>query len=230
VQGLKEMEGLSRVARVGFKQTLLHRQDRQPIGQMVDLAQVLTPEQLKQVDPRVVAFYKNPEAFDVHTGIDIPKDLFSHLLLGTIGPIASSLGDIPDRQPGFENFPLEQELYRDAQGRAHWDRYVVVDGKRRDLFLARFEVVGKQVRETFTVDGVDIPLYFNVEPYQGGVRLVLDHTKSTKAAALSNIVFTTVPTAEGLSTTGRYTCRQKASLVKGTLSFKIAPKKASAAS
>ena len=224
VSGLKQMTGLRRVGLEGLKQNLFDRADRLPAQQMVDLSQVLTPEQLAQVDPRVVAFYKSPNAFDITSGLHLPEHGFGGLLLGKAGPAVSGLGDIPDRQAGFEGYPIESELYKDAAGGTHWDRFVVVDGVRRDLFRAKFEVEGKQLKETFNVNGVELALYFDAEPHQGGLRLTLDHEKSSKLAALSNIVFTTVPTEEGLKTMGVYTCKQMAKLVEGTVEMRMTPK------
>lgn len=224
--GVKQMTGLDRVLKEGLKQTIANSDDRKTVSKMVDMAKVLTPAQLEQVDPQVLAFYRNPMAFDVQAGIHLPEEGLSKFVLGTLGPIASSLGDIPDRGQGFEAYPLEQSIYRDSKGRTHWDRQVVVDGERRDLFKARFEVEGKQVKETFSVNGVDIALYFDVTPHQGGLKLTLDHGKSSKLAGLSDIEFITTPTATGLKTEGRYTCRQKTDLIKGTVAFRMAPKAA----
>jgi hypothetical protein len=221
VQGLKEMAGLRRVTAQGLKQVVLKQDDRGSAGTMVDLSRVLTPEQLKQVDPRVVDFYKNPNGYAIEAGIHLPSGDLSKLVLGELGPVFSNLGDIPDRKEGFEGFALESELYHDAKGETHWDRYVVVDGERRPLFLARFGVEGKQLKETFRVHGKDVALYFNVEPHQGGVRLTLDHGKSSKLAAASDIVFTTVPNATGIQTTGDYS--GKTGLINGRVEMRMKP-------
>jgi hypothetical protein len=66
-------------------------------------------------------------------------------------------------------------------------------------------------------------LYFDVAPYEGGIRLTLDHGKSSKFAALSQIVFTTVPTAHGgISTTGDYSGKTR--LINGQLELHMTPK------
>jgi hypothetical protein len=219
--GVEMMAGLKRIMGSAVAQRVQASTTHRPVARMIDLAKLLTPAQLAQVDPRVLAFYNDPRAFDISTGVDL-DNAPSALVLGSLGPAFSGLGNIPDRGPGFEGYPLESELYKDLQGRTHWDRYVVVDGKRQPLFLARFETAGKQVKETFTVDGKDVALYFDVEVYQGGIRLTIDHQKSSLLALTSNIVFTTVPTASGVETTGRYRCIDR--IVKGAVSFHMTQK------
>jgi len=184
------MTGLKRILGSAVAQQVKHGTTQRPVTQLIDLATVLTPQQLAQLDPKVLAFYQDPRTFDITTGVDL-ANAPSELVLGALGPAVSGLGNIPDRGRGFEGYPLESELYKDRQGHTHWDRYVVVDGKRQPLFLARFETAGKQLVETFTVDGKDVPLYFDVAVVNGGLQLTLDHKKSSLAALTSNITFTT---------------------------------------
>src|SRR5262245_37987192 len=49
--------------------SLFHK--RTPTDFMLDLSALLSSEQLAQVDPRIVAFYKNPTAFDLRAGVDM---------------------------------------------------------------------------------------------------------------------------------------------------------------
>jgi hypothetical protein len=213
--------GLDRIVGAAAKQALADGTTRRPVAAMVDLTKVLAPSDLAQVDPAVVAFYRDPRKYDIQAGVDF-ADGFSETFMDTMS-FVSSLGDIPDRERGFEGYPIEQALYQDPQGRTHWDRHVVVDGERRPLFLARFEAAGKQLKETFEVKGKTVELYFDVAPYQGGVRLTLDNRRSSKLAYTSRIVFTTVPDGKGgMKTTGTYTCATRT--VNGKVEMAIAPK------
>lgn len=221
VQGVRMMTGLRPIITRGVLQSVSETTDRKPVGTMVDLSKVLSPEQLAQVDPKVREFYQNPANFDIRTGVEF-EGFLSRILLGEVASTVSGFGDIPDRKDGFENYPLESEVYRDAQGRGHWDRYAVVDGERKTVFNARFEVEGRQIKETFNVHGKDVALYFDVTPYQGGIRLTLDKDKSSKLTTTSNIVFTTTPTGDGLKTIGHYTNATR--LAEGRIEFRMAKK------
>jgi hypothetical protein len=220
-KGVAMMAGLKRVLGAAASQKLHDASTQRPVARMIDLAKVLSPAQLAALDPKVRAFYEDPRAFDITTGVDL-DNAPSALILGSLGPALSGLGNIPDRGKGFEGYPLENELYLDPTGHTHWDRYVVVDGKRQPLFLAKFETAGKQLVETFSVDGKDVALYFDVGVVDGGLQLKLDHQKSSKLALTSSITFTTVPTATGLQTTGRYQCVDR--IVKGAVTFRMTPK------
>lgn len=226
-KGLGEMTGLRHTIARGLKQMVTRTGDRTPVDSMVDLAKVLTPAQLAQVDPRVLAFYKNPARFDVHAGTEVQDGLLSQLVMGTIAPRLAGMSKLPDRVEGFENYPLESEIYQDDQGGTHWDRYVMVDGERKPLFLAKFETEGKQVKETFSVRGKEVALYFDVVPHQGGVRLTLDQEKSSKLVTDdSNIVFTVTPGPGGLKTVGEY--HGQDGRIGQTFTMTMAPKPAPA--
>lgn len=219
--GIGMMTGLRRILTDAARQAIADRATHRPASAMVELAKVLPADQLAKVDPAVVAFYRDPRKFDIAAGVEM-ADGFSTAFMDTLS-FLSCLGEIPDTQKGFEGFPIEQELYKDPQGRTHWDRWVVVDGERKPLFLARFEVKGKQLVETFEVNGKTVALHFDVEPYQGGVRLTLNNGDSSKLAYTSRIVFTTVPDGKGgLETTGAYTCATKT--VNGRVEMAITPK------
>jgi hypothetical protein len=222
MQGIKEMTGLTRILKDGFNQTTF---DKTRIAaaaptKMVDLSTVLSPEKLKKVDPKVIEFYKNPGNFNITVGIEMPQ-VTSKILFGA-SSLISDQGDIPDRVKGFEGYPLEMSLYNDQNGKTHWDRNIIVDGKQRHLFHAVFEAEGNQVKETFKVKGQETALYFNVEPYKGGIRLSLDKKKSSKLASVSNITFTTTPQPNGLKTIGAYESAKD--VVSGKVEFHIQDK------
>jgi hypothetical protein len=223
VGGLKEMTGLTRTIGRGIGQIATGKGDRAVTTSMVDLSRVLTPAQLKQVDPRVVAFYKQPGSFDMQAGVDFEGGL-SDVLLGKLAPAIAGQSQIDDKGRGFENYPMETELYKDDEGATHWDRYVIVDGERKPLFLANFEVEGRQIKETFNIHGKRIALYFDVVPHEGGVRLTLDRKKSSKLVMGSDIVFTVKPTEDALVTTGQF--QGPAQAVGTTFTMRMAPKAA----
>ncbi len=215
--GIRMMAGLRRVMTEGFAQDRAGQGARIPAAGMIDLTKVLSPSELRQVDPKVLRFYQDPRNWDVRVGVDF-KNWFSKLVLGKLDPFLSDMGKVPDRVRGFENYGLEADLYKDKAGHTHWDRYVVVDGRRMELFPARFETEGGHVVETFEMHGRPVRLVFDVAPYQGGIRLVLDRKQSSFVMD-SDIVFETVPTATGLRTRGTYNC--SFGLVNGTVEFRM---------
>lgn len=224
-KGVAMMVGLIGTLRRAGKASRTKTEARLPATGMVDLARVLDPEALAQVDPQVLAFYRDPRSFVAWVGVDY-RNQASQLIMGKVDAFLAGMGKAPDRIKGFENYPLEMDLYRDSVGGTHWDRFVVVDGKRQNLFAARFEVQGRNVVETFRVRGEDVRLVFDVSPYRNGVRLVLNPKKSSFVLD-SNIVFTTTPTPEGLKTVGTY--RRGGGLLSGTIEFHIKPKVAAKA-
>ncbi len=227
ISGIKDMFALARIVAAGARMEQVGGVagvDRRSVDQMVDLSLVLPKEKLAQLDPRIVAFYANPMNFDVTTGVEMPW--LNRIVMGGIGSFVAQQGQIPDRQRGFEGYPLEMELYQDPQGAVHWDRHVVVDGKRRTLFNAQFEVTDvdgkKMLRETFRVAGQQVALFFNADVKDGKLVLSLDEDRSSKMARTSDITFTTSPSKEGLVTTGAYVgtgidCT-------GAVTFKMRPK------
>ncbi|MBM3276299.1 MAG: hypothetical protein FJZ00_14190 [Candidatus Sericytochromatia bacterium] len=169
----------------------------------------------------MVAFYRDPRNFDVRVGVEY-RNAFSRFVLGRLDGFLSCMGQVPDRAKGFEGFPLEMDIYQDSKGGTHWDRYVVVDGKRQTLFPAKFEVEGKQIVEMFRLYGRDVRLVFDVAPKDGGIQLKIDRRNSSFVMD-SDITFTTTPTADGgLRTLGVYNC--SFGLVNGTAEFRIRPK------
>jgi hypothetical protein len=176
------------------------RQTRTPTDKLVDLRDVLSPEDFAKLDPRVVAFYENPTRFDLRAGVDM--SLLGYHVLPMVA-VAIHQGQIEDSFPGFEDLPMRQELTVDEKGHTHWHRMVEQGGKWHTLFDATFERDGKYIKETFKRGPLRIPLVFKVAPYgDGGIRLTLDPLRSSKLALTQKIVFTTVPTSEGLTTTG----------------------------
>ena len=174
--------------------------------QMVDLSKVLSASDYAQVDPVVRTFYANPTSWtgDITLGFDGTQN--HGLMCSVLTKVAaeavtfSGASLVGDRMPTSGTFPFETELYKDAHGDTHWNRYVVdTDGRRKPLFIAGFTTKDGQIRETFTAAGmVDIPLYFNVTPYQGGVRLTLDPSHSSKLfTSFVDIEFTGTPSGDG---------------------------------
>lgn len=200
-QGLKEMRGLGATIARGLKAQAAGEDVRRAAPAMVDFARVLSPDQLKQVDPKVLEFYRDPTRFDVQVRANMPDEL-SRVVFGDLAPALSGLGALPTGKGA--KAPLEMELYRDAGGGTHWDRYTVLEGKREPLFLAKFELEGKQLKETFNVRGKEVALYFDVAPHQGGLRLTLDPERSSLLASGSRIVFTTRVTRQGMVSIGDY--------------------------
>jgi len=218
--GIRMMAGLRRVLSEGIAQDADRAGARVPAAGMLDLAEVLPPDQLRRVDPRVVRFYRDPRGWDVRVGVDF-KNWFSKQVLGRLDPFLADMGKVPDRVRGFEGYALEQDLYRDRAGGTHWDRFVVVDGRRKTLFPARFEAEKGRVVETFSVHGHPVRLVFDVSPHQGGIRLVLNR-KLSSFVLDSDIVFETVPTPTGLRTRGTYNC--SFGLVNGAVDFRMTEK------
>jgi hypothetical protein len=234
INGIKDMFGLARIVLQGQRLEALGvlptigdgvwgspGLSRTPTNKMVDLSQVLPPDKLAQLDKRIIAFYDNPTNFNVTTGVEMPW--FNRIFLGGLGAMISGQGNIPDRVRGFEGFPLEQELYKDPQGHVHWDRSVVVDGHQRTLFHAKFEVDGKQLKESFVVKGREVHLYFNADVVNGGLVLKMDKEKSDLLARCSMITFSTQVTSTGeLCTTGAYEGSGRD--CTGRVEFRIKPK------
>jgi hypothetical protein len=221
IGGLKEMMGLIPLAMRGAVKSVTGDTKRLDAPVMVDLAKVLTPEQLKQVDPKVVEFYRDPGKFDMTAGVDMP--FLSRQLFGVAAKVTGD-GDIPDRVRGFEGYPLEMQLYKDPHGGTHWDRDIVVDGRRRQLFHAKFEQAGNQLKETFSIRGKEVTLYMNVEPYQGGVKISVDHAKSDKLASGGAVEFVTKPDGKGgMVSTGAFGGDNPKGIT-GTLEVRIKPR------
>jgi hypothetical protein len=208
--GLKEMSGLAPLIGSGLKQKRAGVDQRTHPDQLVDITKALKPEQVANLDPTIIDFYRHPLSYDIQAFAQLAP-LQAHLLQA-VGAVAGQ-GHIPasvtrdghdlseDKQ---RRYAVEQDVWQDKHGRTHWDRDLVIDGKDRTLFHATFEMVGQQLCETFNVHGVAIPLYFNLVPSGNGLRLELDPAKSSKLAPKS-IVFFTQPAGDGmLRTDGTY--------------------------
>jgi hypothetical protein len=128
-----------------------------PVQEVLDLSCVLDPETLARLPPEVVDFFSSPHGFRIRAGLD--AEPVSRFLLAVSAIIARQT-NIPDRARGFEAYPVGQIIYRDARGRTHWDRYGLVDGEWRRLFLARVSGEPGVFRGTFVVYGVPIELPF----------------------------------------------------------------------
>ncbi len=178
---------------------------------LLDLETVLEPHELAQVDPSVVAYYANPDRYrgmsqiEVVAGRKAPANLFD-FMAQTMNLAATSVsahvgGAVLGTQIASSGeFPVETELLRDRQGVTHWNRYAVGDdGRRKALFMASFVPEKGKIKETFTsAAGLRIPLYFDAEPFEGGVRLSLDTKLSSKlVTAFADVKFFVLPAGDG---------------------------------
>lgn len=128
-----------------------------PVDEVLDLSRVLDPEALARLPREVVDLYADPQGFRLRAGLEAAP--FSRFLLAASAVLARQT-NIPDRERGFEGYPVGQLVYRDARGRTHWDRYGLVDGEWRRLFLARVRGEPGLFFETFMVYGVPVVLPF----------------------------------------------------------------------
>lgn len=128
-----------------------------PVRQVLDLSCVLDEAELARLPREVVDLYAEPQRFRIRAGLDAAP--LSRLLLAVSAVLARQT-NIPDRERGFEGYPVGQLIYRDEQGRTHWDRYALVDGQWRRLFLARMAGERGLVFETFVLYGVPVVLPF----------------------------------------------------------------------
>ncbi|MDB4939458.1 MAG: hypothetical protein JWP87_6430 [Labilithrix sp.] len=128
-----------------------------PVDEVLDLSSVLDRDALGRLPPEVIAFFTSPHGFRIRAGLDAAP--VSRFLLA-ISAIVARQTNIPDRERGFESYPVGQLIYRDARGRTHWDRYGLVDGEWRRLFLARVGGEPGKFFETFVLYGVPVVLPF----------------------------------------------------------------------
>lgn len=129
----------------------------EPVTQVADLSRVLGVAELARLPCEVIDFYEAPGTFRVTAGVDAAP--YSRFLLAVSAVLARQT-DIPDRARGFEAYPVGQLIYRDGRGRTHWDRYGLVDGRWRRLFLARVAFASASFTETFVLYGVPVALPF----------------------------------------------------------------------
>ncbi|MDB4946509.1 MAG: hypothetical protein JWP97_6043 [Labilithrix sp.] len=147
-----------------------------PATIVADLAGVLSAQELSDLPSEVVDFFADPGSFVVVAGLDAGP--FSRALLALSAVLARQT-DIPDRVRGFEGYPVTQRIYRDRHGRTHWDRYGLVDGAWRRLFLARVAASPGHFTETFLIYGVPVALPFRARVEDGA--LVFTLTPSLRA-------------------------------------------------
>jgi hypothetical protein len=206
--GMKEMGGLAPIIAKGRSEEKAGTASRVEPSEMIDLSKTLSKEQIATLDPTILDFYRHPTSYDISAFAQF-SPLQAHLF-HLLGDVANN-GKIPAAITGkgggdgpHQEYPVEQNLWKDDKGRTHWDRDVVVKGEQQPLFHATFELVGDQLCETFHVHGVTVPLYFNLQPTGHGLTLNLDKAKSSRFAP-ANINFTAQPAGDGqVVVTGRY--------------------------
>ncbi len=195
--------GLASLLARGYSQKWSGAEKRPEADELMDITEGMTPEQASQLDPMVIDFYNNPTRYDMTAVADMPQ---MHMFMSEAMSLVSGMGNIPMQKEGESTAtpaPVEQELWKDEDGKVHWDRDIVVDGHKETLFHATMEMEGGQLKETFDIRGVEVPLYFDVTPYNGGVQILLDTDKSSPMAPKS-IVFHAVPDGDGMLVTGTY--------------------------
>lgn len=147
-----------------------------PVIEVLDLSRVLDAGEVAGLPREVVELYADPQSFRIRAGLDATP--YSRLLLAVSAVLARQT-NIPDRARGFEGYPVGQLVYRDARGRTHWDRYGLVDGAWRRLFLARVSGEPGMFFETFVLYGVPVVLPFRA--HVDGETLVMSLTRRWSA-------------------------------------------------
>jgi hypothetical protein len=216
LQGLVTTSGITRTLLLGG---VLNKRDAdgKHIGvhtvtdKLLDLGDVLEPHEMAKVDPSVVDYYANPNRYrgmsriEVVAGQKEPTSLFDFMaqtmnLAAT--KVSSHVGGavLGTSMVSSGEFPIETELLKDREGVTHWNRYVVGDdGRRKALFMASFMPEKGKIKETFTsAVGMKVPLYFDAEPFKGGVRLRMD-TKLSSAlvSKFADVAFYVMPAGNG---------------------------------
>lgn len=172
-----------------------------PLENMLELASVLGAQELLQLPEPVVSFYRNPRMFRVSTGVRASR--WSDALLRAFAALTrQSL--LPEGSSEFEGYPVSQLLYSDEEGRAHWDRYVLVQGAWRRLFIARIAGTRGRVDETFIVYGVPIRLSFAASVDAGALTLKLVRRWSSPAAWLTTVEYRSTLLGAGVRTQGDF--------------------------
>ncbi len=178
---------------------------------LLDLGQVLDADELAKVDPSVVAYYAHPDRYRGKSKIEIvaglaPPQTLSDFMGQTMNVALTGIGSqVGGAVLGTDvvesgKFNIETEILKDREGVTQWNRYVIGrDGRRKQLFMASFVPEHGKIKETFkSVGGFDIPLYFDAEPYQGGIRLKLDSERSSKlVTAFADVTFSVLPAGNG---------------------------------
>ena len=165
-----------------------------PSVEVLDLSRVLGGAELARLPREVVELYADPRSFCIRAGLDAGP--YSRLLLAA-GALLARQTNIPDRERGFEGYPVGQLVYRDGKGRTHWDRYGLVDGEWRRLFLARVAGEPGLFFETFVLYGVPVVLPFRA--HVEGETLVMSLTRRWSApfSWFGRVEYRTRRTAEG---------------------------------
>ena len=200
--GLKDMAGLAPLFASGMAQESAGTDQRTHDNDMIDLTAAFSPEELVKLDPTIVDFYRHPLSYDMDGFAQLAP--LQRYLLKSVATVAGQ-GHLPTAvmdgkhdvpQAERTHYPIEQDVWKDKAGHTHWDRDVVVDGEQQTLFHATFEMVGRQLCETFNIHGIEVPLYFNLSLSGHGMKIELDASKSSMFAP-SSIVFTAQPAGDG---------------------------------
>lgn len=143
-------------------------------------------------------FYQNPKQFQFKVSIKF----FDAKIIAPTGDIVSVLSESQAQQIGgavfgvtgqggiaaydrlgAENYPVEIDVYRDAEG-THFDRYFIVDGKRVSMFRGTFNVgkigTGQEgILETLTLgDGVRTTLHLATLPTAGKISPIIERSQA----------------------------------------------------
>jgi hypothetical protein len=164
-----------------------------PVQEVLDLSSVLDPEALARLPREVVELFASPHRFRIRAGLDAAP--VSRFLLALSAVVARQT-NIPDRERGFEGYPVGQLVYRDARGRTHWDRYGLVDGEWRRLFVARVAGQRGLFSETFVVYGVPIVLPFRAHVEEDTLVMTLTRRWSAPFSWFGRVEYRTRRTAD----------------------------------
>jgi hypothetical protein len=160
----------------------------EPADGVVDLSGVLDAGELAKLPRRVATFFAAPHRFDVAAGLD--GDAWSRALLAASAVVFRQT-DIPDRERGFEAYPVGQVIYRDRRGRVHWDRYGLVDGAWRRLFVARVAGAPGRFVETFVLYGVPVALVFAPRVEDGALVFTLTRRWTSPLSWIARVEYRT---------------------------------------
>lgn len=175
--------------------------------QLLDLSTVLAPPALDALHPEVARFYRDPGRYRMRAGVHASR--FSGALLDLLA-LVSRQGRLPDRDrgeagsDGFEGYPVRQELYRDARGRTHWDRYILIDRTWQRFFIARLGGLPSHVVETFVVYGIPVALTFRASVEDDDLVLSLVPKWSSPMSWFARVVYRTGISTYGVHTRGDF--------------------------
>ena len=175
--------------------------------QLLDLSTVLASQAKDALHPEVARFYLDPGRYRMRAGVHASR--FSGALLDLLAAV-SRQGRLPDRDcgkdgsDGFEGYPVRQLVYRDARGRTHWDRYILIDRTWQRFFIARLEGLPSYVVETFVVYGVPVSLTFRASVEDDGLVLSLVPKWSSPMSWFARVVYRTGISEHGVHTRGDF--------------------------